>query len=306
MTLTQAVEFFLIDQQLRGNTEKTVAGYRGYMSRFLAWLEKKGISTLIDLTTGHINEYQIYLITKKAECGKNERITLRTVRTYMRHIRCFLAFCYTEGFIKEALHSRIKLPKVERPIIEILTEDELTSIFSCFGKHELDLRNIAIIMLMLDCGLRLAEVAGIKHEDINFTKAYITVVGKGRKGRIIPLGVKVRRGLLSYIHKRRRADAARDDEYLFLNRKREPITAAGIVLMIRRIKKEAGIPRLHAHLFRHTFATNFLVYGLGDVYELSRLLGHSELKTTDGYLQLASYYTIMEKRGRSTFLDLRR
>jgi site-specific recombinase XerD len=56
----------------------------------------------------------------------------------------------------------------------------------------------------------------------------------------------------------------------------------------------------------YTFATNFLVYGIGDVYELSRLLGHSDLKITDMYLQLASYYMIIEKRHRISYLDMKR
>jgi len=306
MTLTQAIDFFLIDQQLRGNSDKTIRGYRGYLSRFCAWLEGQGVVGITDLTIGNINAYQIYITNKPAQNSKNDRLTKRTVRTYMRHIKVFIGYCYTEEFIKEPLHTKMKLPKAERPMIEILTEDELTTLFSCLGKKELDLRNRSILMLMVDCGLRLSEVAGLKHEDINFQKGYVTVMGKGMKGRIVPLGVNVRRALLTYITKRRRADAARDDEYLFLSRIRTPISAAAIVLMIRRVKKEADIPRLHAHLLRHTFATNLLVYGIGDVYELSRLLGHSDIKTTEGYLQVASYYTIMEKRERRTFLDMRR
>jgi site-specific recombinase XerD len=70
-----------------------------------------------------------------------------------------------------------------------------------------------------------------------------------------------------------------------------------------RLKKKTGITRLHAHLFRHTFTTNFLVHNLGDVYELSRILGHGEMRTTELYLQLASYYTIIEKRRKLSYLD---
>jgi len=73
-----------------------------------------------------------------------------------------------------------------------------------------------------------------------------------------------------------------------------------------RLKKKTSIVRLHAHLFRHTFATNFIVHGLGDVYELSRLLWHSEIRMTEKYLQLASYYTVMEKRRKVSYLDSRK
>jgi integrase/recombinase XerC/integrase/recombinase XerD len=76
--------------------------------------------------------------------------------------------------------------------------------------------------------------------------------------------------------------------------------------MMRRLKERTGIRRIRAHLFRHTFATNFLVHGLGDVYELSRILGHGEIKTTEKYLQLASYYTIMQNRKKLSYLDYRK
>jgi len=304
MTILQAVDHFILEQQLRGNTEKTITGYRGFLRRFSEWIAGAGEVHLAELTIEHVNAYQIYINSKPRERHGAGALTKRTVQTYMRHIKCFLSFCHVEGLLKEPLHTRIRTPKAERPTIEILTDDELAAIFATFKKKERDLRNMAIVMLMVDCGLRLAEVTGIKNEDINFQKGYVMVMGKGRKGRIIPVGIKARRALLHYIHKRRRADAAMDDEYLFLSRTRKPMNTAGIAIMIRRLRESAGVPRLHAHLFRHTFATNFLVYGIGDVYELSRILGHSDIKITESYLQLASYYTIIEKRRRATYLDM--
>lgn len=158
---------------------------------------------------------------------------------------------------------------------------------------------------MIDCGLRLSETVGIKTDDINFEKGYIKVLGKGRKERIVPVGLKVRRQLLAYTYKRRAADAPEDDKYFFLSKNRKPITGGCIASLMCRLKKKTGITRLHAHLLRHTFATNFLVHRLGDVYELSRILGHSEIRTTEMYLQLASYYTIIEKSRRQTYLDMK-
>ena len=306
MTLPEAVEFFLLDQQLRGNTDKTISGYRGFLRRFCEWLADADIVQVANLTIKQVNAYQIYINQKPAERGRSAKLTKKSVQTYMRHIKCFLAFCHVEGYLQTPVHTMMRTPKAERPVIEILTDDELTSIFTCFKKTEQGLRNTAMVMLMVDCGLRLAEVAGIRSEDINFQKGYITVMGKGRKGRIVPVGIKARRALLAYVHKRRRADAAEDDVYFFLTKARRPMTSGCIALLMGRLKKESGIQRLHAHLLRHTFATNFLVHGIGDVYELSRILGHSELKITESYLQLASYYTIIEKRRRLSYMDMQR
>jgi len=306
MTLPQTVDFFLIDQQLRGNTDKTIAGYRGFLRRFCDWMESKGIAGITDLTITHVNEYQLFIDRKPRERHGDGKLTKRSVQTYMRHVKCFLTFCHAEGFLNEPLHKKMRMPKAERPIIEILTDEEVGEVLKCFPKTEAGLRNISIILIMLDCGLRLAEVAGLKTADVNLQKGYLTVMGKGRKGRIVPIGMKARKALMSYIYKRRKADKPMDDEFIYLSSKRKPMTTACIASLMTRIKKEAGIPRIHAHLFRHTFATNFLVYGIGDVYELSRLLGHSDLKITEMYLQLASYYTIIEKRQRVSYLDMKR
>ena len=305
MTLTQAVEYFIIDQRLKGNTEKTVRGYQDFLKRFVEWLALKNVIDISDLTLARINEYQLYIDAKPSERGGNEKLTKRTVQTYMRHIKIFISFCFSEAFISEAIHLKMKTPKSERPVIEILTDDEVSVILSCFTKSETGLRNTAIILVMLDCGLRLEEFTRIKSNHINFEKGYMKVIGKGRKERIVPLGLKVRKSLLAYLYKRRMADSPEDDQYFFLTDRRKRMTTSCISSLMGRLKKFTDISRLHAHLFRHTFATNFLVNNIGDVYELSRLLGHSELRTTEQYLQLASYYTIIEKKRRISYLDMK-
>ena len=306
MTLTQALDSFILDQRLRGNTDKTIQGYHGVLTRFIDWLSCNGVTLITILELSHVQKYQLHIDTKPAERSGGERLTKRSVQTYMRHIRVFLKYCHEETFLPEPLHYRIRLPKAERPTIEILTDAEIEIILETFTKSETGLRNRALICLLLDCGLRLSEAVGIKSSDINFEKGYIKVLGKGRKERIVPVGLKVRRLMLAYIHKRRSSDHATANEYFFLSKQRKPITAHGIASLMTRLKKRTGIPRLHAHLFRHTFATNFLVHGLGDVYELSRILGHSEIRVTEKYLQLASYYTIIEKRRRLSYLDLKK
>ena len=322
MTITNAIQSFILNQHLKGNTSKTIHGYNGFLSRFQKWLNSKGITDIENITLQDMQKYQIFIDTKKAERGhgvsfgnvisvasassKKNKLSKRSVQTYIRHIKIFLKYCYYEGFISEPLHNNIIIPKAEKPIIEILTEEEIICIFSCLSNSNSNqnIRNKSIISLMLDSGLRLSEVVSIKTKDINFNQGYITIMGKGRKGRIVPIGLKVRKVLLSYIQKRRTADNLQDDEYFFLSKQRKPITKDCISSLMSRLKYKSGVTRLHAHLFRHTFATNFLVYGLGDVYELSRILGHSQITITERYLQIASYYTILEKRRKLSYLDM--
>jgi len=297
------VESFILDQRLKGNTDKTIKGYQRFLSLFTTWLTVHGITNISDVTLHHVREYQLYLTDKPAERRGGCRLTRRSIQTYIRHIKVFLSFCHMEGFISEPLHLKVKTPKAERPAIEIITDNEYERIMETFLDTEIGRRNRAVISLLIDCGLRLSEVAGLETGNINFEKRYMKVMGKGRKERIIPFGSNVRRVLLYYVHERRAAKAPEDDKYFFLSVRRTPITSACIGTLMRRLKKSTGITRLHTHLFRHTFATNFLVHGLGDIYQLSLILGHSEVKVTELYLQLSSYYTLLENRTHVTYLD---
>jgi integrase/recombinase XerC/integrase/recombinase XerD len=265
----------------------------------------QGVTDLSNMSIERINEYQLYINEKKAERGHNEKLTKKSVQTYMRHVKVFMAYCFEEGYLKEDLSKKIRMPKAETNMIRILMDTEVDTIIASFKKCVpwLELRNTAITYLLLDCGLRLGEVVKVMYDDINFDKGYIFVKGKGRKERVVPMGEQLRNALASYLDKRITAYAPNDDKFVFLSARHKPITDDTMTDLMQRIKNNTGIKRIHAHLFRHTFATNYLIYGLGDVYELSRLLGHGDIKITEKYLQLASYYTIMLRRERVTYLD---
>jgi len=292
MTLPQAVDLFLLDQQLRGSTEKTISGFRGFLNLFTAWLTTQGVTVISEVTLHYVQQYQLYLGSRPCD-NKPRLLTRRTVRTYMSHIRMFLSYCFAKELLPRAIHLQMQLPRTEKPLIEILTDEEATRLLGCFGDEPHAHRNRAVICLMLDSGLRLSEVAGIRVGDINQESDYIKVTGKGRKTRIVPIGQQV--GALLQPCIRRHVG----NTPLFM------MTANAIAKMIVRLKEKSGITRLHAHLLRHTFATNFLIHQLGDVYELSRILGHSDIKITEGYVQLADYYKFLKKRKHQTYLDIK-
>lgn len=307
MKLAEAVDCFVIEQQLRGNTDKTVKGYKWFLKKFNEYLEKQDVSSIADLTIEHINRYQIYLNGKFSERGheKEAKLKKRSIQTYIRHIKVFMSYCFEQGYVPIDISKKIRIPKAETPMIKILMDDEVDAILVTFDKCDpvMGLRNTAIVYLLLDCGLRLSEVTKIKRDDLNFEKGYLFVNGKGRKERVVPMGAKLRNVLVKYLAERDKDTFQTYKDYMFLTESGTPITEATLSQLMKRLKKETGVKRIHAHLFRHTFATNYLIYGLGDVYELSRLLGHSDIKITEKYLQLANYYIIMLRRERVTYLD---
>jgi integrase/recombinase XerC/integrase/recombinase XerD len=268
-----------------------------------------GITAAEDLTINHVNAYQLHIQTKQSRNGGE--LSGKTVQTYMRHIRVFLRYCFTEDLIKNDIARKMVKPKAAKPVIEILTDKEADTLLKSFNqKTLLGRRNYCISLLMLDCGLRAGEVCGLRICDINLDVGYAAVTGKGRKGRVVRLGVKCRKALLKYIFRFRfRAPSLTglpiaEADFLFVTKTGNQLTQSAVVQIFRKLKKRLDMPRVHAHLLRHTFATNFLLAGLGDVYQLAQLLGHEAVSTTEIYLHAANYYKMIRDGKTRTYLDL--
>ena len=296
--LIAALDTFILTQTLKCNSQRTIKAYKAFICPFFDWLEGKGINEIHQISESLLIEYHLELESRKC-INKQKNLARVTVRTYIRNIRIFLRFCFEKKYIDEPLYKNMIMPRTEKPLIEILSDDDLTKLIGSFDNGILGLRDNAIISLMVDSGLRLSEVSGIRKSDINFIDNYVMVTGKGRKGRIVPIGVSVRQLLIDY-QKQREVEL---EEVFFLTAEGNPLSSDGIRQMIKRLKKRTGMKRLYAHLLRHTFATNFLIDGSGDVYELSRILGHSDIKITENYLHMANSYIIIKNKQRRTHLD---
>ena len=118
-------------------------------------------------------------------------------------------------------------------------------------------------------------------------------MGKGSKKRVVPLGGLVQKLLWRYVFHFRPEPVNELNHYLFLTLEGRKLEPNAIKLLLRRWGKKAGVPRLHAHLCRHTFATDFLVYRCGDVFRLQQILGHSTLEMVRRYIHYASAHTLI-------------
>ena len=152
-----------------------------------------------------------------------------------------------------------------------MAEDGLRRLLAvCAGKTFEARRDTAIIMFLLDTGARRAELAGLRLADLDFDLDVALVLGKGRRERALPFGRKTAVALDRYLRVRaRHKDAALPWPWLGLKGR---LTAWGLVQMLRRRGREAGLPDLHPHQFRHTFAHQWLAQGGGET-DLMRLAG---------------------------------
>lgn len=192
-----------------------------------------------------------------------------------------------------------KLPIPKTPIneIEILTEDEIKRLLASVDPNTAHgARVYAIVLIMLGSGLRLGEVASLQTNNLDLDHRKVRVLGKGNKWRTVSVGVRTTKALIKYLHVYRTAPANEQAQTtLFLSVDGYALGNSGVHQIIRRLRKRSHIPRLHAHLFRHTFAVRYLLQG-GDIASLQEILGHDDITTTRMYLHLTKDQIVAQHR----------
>jgi site-specific recombinase XerD len=175
---------------------------------------------------------------------------------------------------------RVKMPEV---IVDPLGDLEVKAILSTAKRY----RDVAIILLMLMCGLRAAEVLSLQLSNVRFNDKFIKVKGKGRKERIIPLSDEVIRILKKYLDLER-ADNSNDIFFTTLQGPQtgKAMTYAGLRSLFRYRRLKTKINKAHPHRFRHTFGANMARAGM-QLPVLQALMGHSHWDTTLKYIRLA-------------------
>lgn len=279
MTLQDGVSSFLVEQQIRGNSEKTLIFYRSSLSKAMAFL---GAGSPLDaLTLSQLRGYYLAL--------REKGLSSVTIQSYIRAVRSFLTWCYREDYIPQDLSAKFRLPKAQRKEIDTLTDSEVQRLLACFNPRSLlQLRNLCICSLMLDSGLRRDEVVTLSLPLLHVREGYAIVNGKGNKQRTVPLGLHTRKLLLRYLS--RRPGCAPSDR-VFLKADLSPVSGNTVRQMFDRLKVRAEIPRLKAHLLRHTFATRYLENG-GDMYSLQQILGHTSLEMVKRYVHTTHRKTV--------------
>lgn len=205
-------------------------------------------------------------------------------------IKVFLAWVSTyedyTGAVKASTLKAMRVPKLEKKVKPTYTYEEVRRLYEACSKEPtryLIDRERAIVSLLLDSGIRATELCTLRVGDIHLEveDSYIKVLGKGQKEREVEVGKQARMDLHRYMRNHRRG--AKPDEHVFLNRMRKAFTRNGLDQMLYRLKEWAGIEKDGgAHMFRHTFATQFLDNG-GDIYDLRDLMGHEHVSTTEIY-----------------------
>ena len=186
----------------------------------------------------------------------------------------------------------------------MLSDDEVKRLVATFDRDEpFGARGFAMIWAILDSGLRAFEICGLRMEYAHLEQGYLKVLGKGNKERLVPIGQTCQGALLRWRDRFREQFVTGDSPYLFLDSNGEPMTVNALTRVLRRAGERADITRVHLHLLRHTFATNYLVKEVGDPLRLQQILGHTSLEMVRRYVNEANVQRSLLAR-RASPMDL--
>jgi len=269
MQLSLLKDFYLKIKNASGISPLTYEYYDRTTAMFIEYL---GDLESDSLTFEHITNYLAHLRTIPT-------INSVSVQTYARGARCFVSWLAQNDYCDASVSVKFKLPKAEKPIINVLTEEEQKRLFDCFNLDtEIGLRNFLICSLCFGSGMRRAEVCNIRTS--NIFEDYLIVFGKGNKERVVPLPNGLYSLIRKYIH------MIGKHEFLFIKQDGQPITISTVKNLFCKLKKRCEIPRLGMHLLRHTFATSYYENG-GSILKLSTILGHSNIEITKRYVHMS-------------------
>lgn len=275
MTILEAYKLFIQEQMYRGNSNYTLDYYERSLKMFLNFCGND--MDIEDIDVVLFKSYQLYI-------SENLNINRVSVRTYARAVKVFLRWLYFEDYIDIDVN-KLLLMKATKDVIIPLSDLEVKGLINYYDNFTyLNCRNKAMLMLMLDCGLRLSEVVNLKISDLDLKNNYLIINGKGSKQRLVPFGISTKKQLVIYMQYRVNLN---NNNSIFLNQNLTAITTNTIKMLFARLKKQEKFKRIYPHLLRHTFATNF-IYAGGNLEVLRVLMGHSTINITQIYIHLAA------------------
>jgi site-specific recombinase XerD len=305
VTLSILIDYYVTSKQVKGCSHKTLVNLRSSLNKFIRFLEQRGHSCkLSDLT---IHDARAYVASIQGTVTKYDGHPLtpahpdatfspETVHTHVRALRGFSMWLEREGYAKSEIFALLELPKLPKKKIQVLSPEEIRQILDSLNPNTFKgARLYAIIVLMLDSGIRAGELVGLKLADVDWNRGVFKVFGKGSKERFVPIGATAKQALLRYVQVFRPKPARDDIDNVFLSLDGYPLTVNALVRIMHRLGKNSGVPRLHAHLLRHTCGVQYLIVG-GDTKSLQMFLGHSSPTMTHHYEQFKDEHVLAQHR----------
>jgi integrase/recombinase XerD len=289
VSMQHLVEEFL--QHLRherGQAEHTQRTYAALLHKFVAWAGSQGISDWKSVQLPHLmafleHERRRALLNQPEDSPR--RLSSESVYLEIAALRAVYRFAENEKLLPSNIAENLSLPRRWKRLPKALTSREIDKLLAPESPETpRSLCDQAILELAYASGLRLAELRGIRLEQLHLEAGFINVVGKGNKERVVPLGRKAVTALQRFLEAGRpKLVTPRSPGAVFLTKRGTPFAAVTLWLRIKQRVRRAGIERnVTPHMLRHSFATHLLENG-ADLRVIQELLGHANISTTEVY-----------------------
>ncbi len=274
--LEQLVEDYLASCRARGLAPRTIQEAYGYPLHrvFLPFCADRAVTSPDQISRRVLDALSSQLLEQGGRRGKLSKFT---VHSYLTSVNAFLSWARQEGEVKEDV--KAQRPRLPKHLVETLTREEIQRLEDIAPTE----RDKLIVRILADTGIRVSELTGLRVGDVvdETRRAFLRVRGKGDKERMVPLVPALGRRVRHYARHSRPDDVVSDRLFLSLRRRPdgdyEPLTRSGIDQVLHTLADRARLEKpVHAHVFRHSFATYSLTRGMNPV-QLAQIMGHSSL-----------------------------
>jgi integrase/recombinase XerD len=267
-------------------SENTVAAYRNDLGQFLEFVEERAGSKLTEWSGVSEEEIEIYLGYMK---HKANPYASSTIARKVAAIKSFFNYLTSQRLIEANPTLEIDSPKVEKRLPQTLSFNDVERLLTApaGGQSPKMLRDVTLLKLLYETGMRVTEVVSIQLEDVDLERSILSSPTRQGDAREIPLEPPTQMLLAEYIAEGR-PQLAKDkhERALFLNHRGEKLTRQGLWLIIKGYARQAGLnTEVTPHTLRHSFAVHRLSQG-SKLEDIQRLLGHANISTTQIYTQL--------------------
>ncbi len=268
---------FLTQMEVANYTYASIKTYKYPLDKFFLFLLEEKIQRIQEVTHDLIEKYRLGLI--------RENYKTSTLEVYMRTVKLLFRYLESTGEVFVNPASEIAIPRPERNMQYVPSTDEMKRFLDIDTSTPTRVRNKALFETAYSCGARLNELRMLDLKDCNLAKEQLQLMGKGRKERIVPIGMHSIFWLNKYIREARPLlQKGKNEDALFLARRGNRISIVGIQKQVAYHQRETAVP-VTMHAIRRACATHMLQGGANPV-EIQMLLGHADLSNLSQYLDV--------------------
>ena len=279
--LNDIKEYLIFVSQVKNLSKNTTSAYERDLKKLAKFIDDLNLSNYSEIN----NEICSAWIGNLYSQDNNPR----SIQRHLSSAKGFFRFLKKNNLIESSPFELVSAPKSPSNLPEVLSPEDVEQLLNFKPSNLIEIRDMAIVELMYSSGLRVSETVNINMGDFEEDMTFLRVLGKGAKTRIVPLGRFAVTAINNWIIEREKI--LTKSEALFLNSKGARLSIRSIQLRLKKMATKQGLPPIHPHMLRHSFATHMLESS-GDLRTIQELLGHSSLSTTQIYTKLVYQHLV--------------